>query len=125
MNRMTTALTCAAATVFALSLAAPAQADIPVLEYELSITDVTSGEYREVTLECQPDSGDHPRVKDACDLLYKFDGSIIDAKVDGGGPCTDIHRPVTAEGEGMGETWSGSFPNQCSLVRHKGAIFDF
>lgn len=132
MKRMATALTCAAATAFALSPAAPAQAETvhaKTTDYTLEIFDAAddTGEYshrgRWAALDCDPVGGDHPRAEEACDLIAEH-GDIASVQGVSEGPCTMIYKPVTIRVTGI-EEYEETFGNECVMKGAKGAVFDF
>lgn len=129
---MATALTCAAATAFALSLAAPAQAETvhaKTTDYTLEILDAADnrgdGSYggRWAALDCDPPGGNHPRAEEACDLIAEH-GDIASVQGVSDGPCTMIYKPVTIRVTGI-EEYEETFSNECVMKSVKGAVFDF
>ncbi|MEE2051230.1 MULTISPECIES: SSI family serine proteinase inhibitor [Nocardiopsidaceae] len=118
-----TALALAATAVLSLAFAVPAQAERTVTtSHTLSIRTPSTGEVRQVTLECRPTGGDHPEAERACAAVDGA-GSIARAKGEGG-MCTMIHQPVVAVAEGA-ERYEEEFSNSCLLVSQKGVLFDF
>lgn len=100
---------------------------------ELVLT-VSSGEdatyaQRAVGLRCAPTSGgDHPDAVGACTALHGADGDF-EALSGARRMCTMIYRPVTVTAQGV---WQGrmvsyheTFPNECTMRRERGVVFDF
>lgn len=132
MNRMMTALTCAAATAFALSAAVPAHAESLPAEAQYTIEvrspvenrgDEAASWSRVTTLDCDPAGGSHPRAEEACDLIAEH-GDIASVQSAGDGVCTMIYQPVTARVTGA-EEYEQTFSNACVMNNTKGEIFDF
>lgn len=120
-----TALALVATAALSLSFAAPAHAvqaeSAESTTHTLSIRS-QSGKAAQVTLECRPTGGDHPRAEDACTSIDEA-GSV--SGVTGtGGMCPMIYDPVVAVAEGA-EKYEQEFANSCVLVSEKGAVFDF
>ncbi|MFI6578805.1 SSI family serine proteinase inhibitor [Nocardiopsis sp. NPDC050513] len=124
MKLVGTVLSGIAVSVFALSMAAPAQAAEEERRdfYRLSIEKKHSGKKEHKFLFCDPPGGNHPHAEEACDLIYAF-GSI--KKIDlGDSACPMIWDPVVARSEGS-EHFKKTFPNKCVLLDVKGEVFDF
>ncbi|MEV2275813.1 SSI family serine proteinase inhibitor [Nocardiopsis sp. NPDC049922] len=124
MKLVGTVLSGIAVSVFALSMAAPAQAaeDERREFYRLSIEKKHSGKKQHKFLFCDPPGGNHPHAEEACDLIYAF-GSI--KKIDlADSACPLIWDPVVARSEGS-EHFKKIFPNKCVLLDVKGEVFDF
>ncbi|WP_017613793.1 SSI family serine proteinase inhibitor [Nocardiopsis salina] len=116
------ALACAAAAVLAVGLTSPASAARTDADYVLSVEFENSGEYRQVSLDCDPEGGTHPKAQEACDLIEEH-GSIeaVPAEND---QCTMEYNPVKASSIGW-EEYSETFSNPCLLGLAKGEVFDF
>ena len=132
MNRIATALTCAAAAVaFAVTATAPAAADeerrsVYTLEVFGAVEksgDTATSWARQASLECDPAGGEHPRAAEACDLIAEH-GDIASVRATSEGACTMEYRPVTVRVSGA-EDYEETFGNACALSSAKGVIFDF
>ena len=116
------ALACAAAAALAVGLTSPASAARTDADYVLSVEFENSGEYRQVSLDCIPAEGTHPRAQEACDLIEEH-GSIEAIPAEGG-QCTMEYNPVRVSSIGW-EEYEETFSNPCLLGLAKGAVFDF
>lgn len=113
---------CTAAAACAVGLAAPASAARTDADYVLTVEFGNSGEQRQVSLDCDPVGGTHPKAEEACDLLAES-GTIEQIPTEEGF-CTMEHNPVTVEAMGA-EEYTETFGNPCQLGLAKGAVFDF
>lgn len=116
------ALACAAAAALAVGLTSPASAARTDADYVLSVEFENSGEYRQVSLDCKPAGGNHPKAQEACDLIAEH-GSIASIPAEEG-QCTMEYSPVKASSIGW-EEYSETFSNPCLLGLGKGEVFDF
>ncbi|MFD3684978.1 SSI family serine proteinase inhibitor [Nocardiopsis sp. NPDC058631] len=121
-----TALALVATAALSLAFAAPAHAvqteRTVTTSHTLSIRSLSSGETRQVTLECRPTGGNHPEAEKACAAITGA-GSIARTKGEDR-PCPMIYDPVVATAEGS-EDYEEEFANSCVLVGGKGAVYDF
>jgi Subtilisin inhibitor-like len=111
-------------------VALPAYADGPApSQLDLKATS-GAGAPHNVTLQCDPEGGTHPRATQACADLVQSHGEISATTRDKDPrACFMIYAPVTVSAEG---TWQGrnvhfqsKYPNTCALRSKTGSIFDF
>jgi len=119
------------AALFAATTPAMAQAAPPgsVLTLTLHAKNGTAAP-RSVVLNCDPDSGTHPRAKAACESLRSAKGDFAAlGQNHASAPCPLVLRPVVAS---AGGTWQGKpvkftreFGNECEAAAKLGPVFDF
>ena len=104
--------------------AAPAQADVPVGSYVLTMVH-QSGPAIERSLHCDPDGGTLAAASRACDQLRLADGRVerIPARA---GACTLQYAPVRVIARGSWRErpryFERTYPNRCVAVRDTGGI---
>ncbi|MBO2449439.1 hypothetical protein J4573_20220 [Actinomadura barringtoniae] len=131
---MSKVLTCAAAAAIACltvasATAAATAAGTPRGDLQLwaSRGESFSENTATVMLQCSPDSGDHPKARDACAAITKAGGEF--EAMNGSGICTREYAPITVAALG---TWDGrqvsfskSYANRCEMRNATGAVFAF
>lgn len=85
---------------------------------------------RSVVLNCDPDSGTHPRAKEACNSLRTAHGDFTSLSQNhANSPCPLVLRPVIVKADG---TWRGKpvrfrqeFGNECEAAAKLGPAYSF
>ncbi len=123
----------AATTAIAIAPMSAVSADEMTLPYggSLQLSVVQSGPESQstVTLNCNPNGGNHPQVEQACDQLTNHSGQVAEIGA-GDAMCMMKYEPVTVRAKGIwrGETlnYTDTFSNRCVAVRDTGGVlFDF
>ena len=106
-----------------------ASADSSESSFTLTITE--NQQSRNVTLQCGPAGGDHPRASAACDELEAVDGHFqdLDAGTSSSKSCTKERRSVTGSAQGVWKdrqvSYQSSTINLCELQSATGSVFAF
>jgi hypothetical protein len=105
--------------------ASPSTAMLRLAVYEGE--DDTGTELREAVLICDPDSGDHPTAKAACDALRVAGGDLTKLPAREG-ICIKVEQPVTAVVDGWFRgvvRFKKTYGNDCAMKNALAPIFDF
>ena len=88
---------------------------------------IKDGETKAVTLNCDPDGGDHPTPRPACALMRKVKGDPAKLKVSSKPVCANEVQPhaVVVVGKWRGHVvkWGHNFANGCLMKAAGGAVF--
>ena len=127
------AATAAAIAALAIAPMTSAAAEEMTLPYggslQLSVSESGPESQSAVTLNCNPNGGNHPQVEQACDQLSNHSGLVAEIGA-GDSMCTMQYKPVTVRAHGVwrGESvkYTETFSNHCVAVRDTGGVlFNF
>jgi hypothetical protein len=114
----------------AASPALPAPPALTTAMFQLTVyegEDDTGNELRQAVLICDPDSGNHPTAKAACDAM-RAAGGDLDKLTAREGICIKVHQPVTAVVDGWyrgAVHFKKTYGNDCALRNALAPVFDF
>ncbi|WP_188187246.1 SSI family serine proteinase inhibitor [Nonomuraea sp. SYSU D8015] len=109
-----------------LACSAPAQAARPPKATLKIIIGVKDQPARGATLHCNPDGGNHPNPRAACDLLRKIDGDFNKIHVPPNTKCGQQVKPyvavITGQWHGKKVQWDMGYRNGCAMKAAAGPL---
>ncbi|MFI7698899.1 SSI family serine proteinase inhibitor [Nonomuraea sp. NPDC049480] len=109
-----------------LACSSPAQAARPPKATLKIIIAVKDQPARGATLHCNPDGGNHPNPKAACDLLRQVGGDLNKIHVPKNAACGNEVEPyvvvITGQWHGKKVRWDKGYRNGCAMKAAGGKL---
>jgi hypothetical protein len=109
-----------------LACSSPAQAARPPKAKLQVIIKAKNEPTRGATLHCNPDGGNHPNARAACDVLRKVGGDLSKIHVPANAACGQGVRPfvvvITGTWRGKQVQWSKGYRNGCAMKAAGGPL---